>query len=127
MNEVNEHIIQFRGKASIDTPLILDHDYKCVSTITCRRISTSPTDDGMVDTTYTVEPVVSEITDDLGKVVEVKKKSKISVAMRFLIIGQMRELFPDGEDEDNYEKAMAWIMNDMPQILSWLNKKHEND
>ena len=128
MNEtmnVNEHIISFRGKASLSQPLTLDHDYSVLSTVTCRRVSSVPTDNGSIDITYTVEPLTSEITDELGKVVEAKKKSKQSVAMRFMIIPIMRDLLPDNEDETNYEIAMGWIMKDLPNILTWLKKKYE--
>lgn len=124
--QTNEHIISFRGKASIKNPLVLDHDYRVLSTVTCRRVATVPNDNGTVDTTYTVEPITSEITDELGKVIEAKKKSKMSVAMRFQIISLMRDLMPEiEEDEQNYETAMSWMMKDLPQILTWLKKKYE--
>jgi hypothetical protein len=110
----------------LEKPLLLDHDYRVLSTVTCRRISSVPTDTGSIDITYSVEPLVSEITDELGKVVEAKKKSKQSVAMRFMIIPIMRDLMPDVEDDEtNYETAMGWIMKDLPNILTWLKKKYE--
>ena len=123
---INEHIISFRGKASIPGPLTLDHDYRVISTVNCRRITTSPTDDGAVDITYVVEPLVSEVKDELGKVFEAKKKSKQSVAMRFQIISWMRDNYPDIDNDDEaYETAMHWILRDLPQILTWLKKKDE--
>jgi hypothetical protein len=126
MENVNEYILSLRGKASIPSPLLLDHDYTITSTGTCRRITTTPTDTGTVDHTYTFEPLTSEITDELGKVVEAKKKSKMSTAMRFQIIPIMRDLMPDVEDDEtNYETAMHWIMKDLPNILTWLKKKYE--
>lgn len=123
---VNEHILSFRGKAMVDSPLALDHDYRVVSTITCRRVATTPNDDGTVDVTYTVEPITSEITDSMGKVVVAKKKSRQSVAMRMLIMEWMRDNAPEIEDDEvAYETAMGWIMRELPNILNWLKKKQD--
>lgn len=123
--EINEHIIQFSGKASVEKPLELDHDYKLESTVTCRKISTTPNDNGTIDITYKVEPTITEIITELGETLKTSKKGKQSVAMRFQIISWMRDNFPDIDDEEAYQMAMTWLMTDLPNILTWLKKKYE--
>lgn len=122
----NENIVQFRGKATIDRELQLEHDYDIHTTVSVRRVSVTPNDNGTTDTTYVVEPLVTEITSDKGETFRAKRKSKQSVAMRFLIQSWMRDNCPEIEDDDvAYETAMGWILDQLPQILTWLKKKSE--
>lgn len=124
--EINEHIVQFSGKASVEKPLELDHDYKLESTVTCRKISTTPNDNGSVDITYKVEPTITEIITELGETIKTSKKSKQSVAMRFQIMSWAKDNLPEIEDEEQaYVAVMTWIMNDLPNILTWLKKKYD--
>lgn len=121
--EVNEFLIQFRGKAIIDRPLQFDRDYDITSRVSVAQVKEVSNGDGSTDKIYVVEPIVSEIKNDRGEAIQFKKKSKMSQALRMMVIGWMRDNRPEIEDDDKgYEIFMSRLLEKFDGLATLVMK-----
>lgn len=122
---INEHLVQLRGKATIDRPLQSEKDYTIEGTFSVSETKYRPNGDGSDDVTYVLEPVIVFIKNEAGQSVVLKKKSSMSQAMRMAIIMWGRDNFPDMDDDEFYEKVMGLLIDRVPNLLTMLRKEIE--
>lgn len=114
---VGEHIVRFSGKATIDRPLELEHDYDITSTMTCTKKDERPNGDGTMDVTFTLEPVITEITSEKGNRQTAKRKGSQSQVQRLDIIMELRDTYPDVDEDAGYKHVMAYIIARTPSLV----------
>ncbi len=110
---INEHILQIHGKATLLEPIERDHAYKIFIEGEITDVREPSNDDGTVDRIYIFKVARAEVTDQLGKVTKTRDARKQSQKMRAIIKREWENLDNNMDEETYYQRRTSEIMSKM--------------
>jgi len=108
--EINEHIIQVRGKATLLEPIERDNAYKLFVEGQIIDVREPSNDDGTVDRVYIFQLARAEIVGEMGKITRTKDSRRAHVKLRSTIRREWEISNSELSEEDFYQKMMSKIM-----------------
>lgn len=115
--EINEHIIQLSGKASIPEPLEVGGNYKITMDGSVITETMSDNHDGTANRIFKFKPIVLLTTDKTGKTIKSKDTRSMSQLLRGSIRKRWINIASRMDEEKYYETIMYGIMRDLDILI----------
>ena len=113
--ELNSHNISLSGKAEINNPLELGHDYDLMIRCNCTAIQKVDRQDGTYDFIYKIKPTGTiGMVDDKGEISTARVKGSKSQLLRIRI-----------EEIDSYDLVMDVMLNHPEELVEWTKQTKE--
>ena len=112
----NEHLIKFKGKASIPQALELGHAYRVQIDGEITQITESNNQDSTKNKQYVFEPLIATITTEHGETIKTKDTRSKSKQLRKIIYSIWMSNNNSMDSEKYYEKVMDDIMNNIEKF-----------
>lgn len=111
--EIKENIIKISGRATLEEPLVIGHDYNLMMSVNCdkeEKVDLQENDE--FNMVYKCRPTgVVDILDDLGKKLTATPKKSLSQQMRIVL-----------ERYDNYEICMMKLLRHPTELYDFIRK-----
>lgn len=115
--EINEHIIQLRGSASIPEALTIGNNYKIIADGSITDESLKDNHDGTFNKKFFFQPVLVEIVDDKGKSIKAQDTRSDSKLWKGILWAKWKQDDRGLNDDEFYHKVNAWLRRNADYVV----------